>query len=160
MIDFVPRRPESHITDALSGPVTMGRLSRERSMRMLSLMIFGALAVVGGHYFYSQGLSLTGTAMAQSPTPSGTTAGSLADLTTLSDRFETVSRYVLPAVVSIEARKPITGASAGAALRTTEDSGSGVIVAAVDSPGTIVITNNHVISGARPEQININLADG
>jgi serine protease Do len=129
-------------------------------MRMLSLMVFGALAVLGGHYFYSQGWSFSGVAMAQSPAPAGVPAGSLGDLSALSDRFETVSRYVLPAVVSIEAKKPIAAVTPGATARTTEDSGTGVIVAAVDIPGTIVITNNHVISGARPEQININLADG
>jgi S1-C subfamily serine protease len=128
-------------------------------MRILIFMVFGALAVIGGEFFYSQGLSFSGPAKAQSPT-TGAAPNNLAELTALSDRFETVARYVLPAVVSIEARKPIAGVSPGAATRTTEDSGTGVIVAAFDSPGSIVITNNHVISGARPEQININLADG
>jgi serine protease Do len=126
-------------------------------MRMLSMMVFGALAVVVGNYFYSQGFRLPGAALAQGPSPSGAPGGNLADLSALSDRFESVARYVLPAVVSIEARKPVIGTSVG---KTTEDSGTGVIVAAIDVPGIIVITNNHVISGAKPEQININLADG
>src|SRR5205814_8608227 len=82
-----------------------------------------------------------------------------ADLTTLSDRFEAVARRLGPAVVSIEAVKP-SGTKPDGKTRTVEDSGSGVLVAAEDGRGTLVITNNHVVTGAQPAQISVNLSDG
>ncbi len=129
-------------------------------MRLLTFVCFGTLAVVVGNYFYSQGFRLSGLAMGQSPASTNALSGNLADLTALSDRFESVARLVLPSVVSIEAKKPVTNNATGTTLRTTEDSGTGVIVAAIDGPGIVVITNNHVVAGARPDQVHINLADG
>src|SRR5205823_818253 len=70
----------------------------------------------------------------------------------------TVARTVLPSVVSVEASK--TTAASASKTRTTEDSGTGVIVASADGVGFVVLTNNHVIQGARADQISINLADG
>ncbi len=129
-------------------------------MRLLTFVCLGALAVVIGNYVYSQGFRLSGTAMGQSPASNNGLSGTIADLTALSDRFESVARFVLPSVVSIEAKKPVTTNATGTTLRTTEDSGTGVIVAAIDGPGIVVITNNHVVAGARPDQVHINLADG
>src|SRR5436853_6163136 len=108
-------------------------------MRTLSLIIIGAVAGIGLFVLCNQGLQLTPLARGQN----GATApaGSVGDLTALSDRFETVSRYVLPSVVSIEAKKTATGVVPGATSRTTEDSGTGVIVAAIDAQGVVVITN-------------------
>jgi S1-C subfamily serine protease len=77
----------------------------------------------------------------------------------LSDRFEAVARRVGPAVVSIEAVKP-NGTKPDGKPRTIEDSGSGVLVAADDGRGTVVLTNSHVVTGAQPSQISINLSDG
>jgi S1-C subfamily serine protease len=89
----------------------------------------------------------------------GEPGGSVAELTALSDRFEAIARRLGPAVTSVEAVKPATPTS-GKTAKTVEDSGSGLIVAAEGGPGYLVLTNNHVISGARPDQISINLADG
>lgn len=126
-------------------------------MRALSLMVIGAVAGVGFFVLCNHGLQLTPIARGQNGTAPPSNAP---ELIQLSDRFETVARYVLPAVVSIEAKKTSTVVTPGTTARTTEDSGTGVIVAAIDAPGIVVITNNHVISGARADQININLADG
>jgi S1-C subfamily serine protease len=63
----------------------------------------------------------------------------------LSDRFEAIAARVLPAVVSVEAIKP---PRAG-------------IIAKLEGRAThFVLTNNHVIAQARPDQITISLSDG
>jgi S1-C subfamily serine protease len=72
-----------------------------------------------------------------------------------SDRFESVFRQVSPAVVAIEATKP----PAVGKTKPTEESGSGIIVKMDGIRGVVVVTNNHVISGAKPENITIHLAD-
>ncbi|MBM4072544.1 MAG: PDZ domain-containing protein [Planctomycetes bacterium] len=76
----------------------------------------------------------------------------------LSDHFENLARKVGPAVVSIEAVKSARGSDNG--KRPVEESGSGVLVKITGHTGYLVITNNHVITQARPEQITIHLADG
>ena len=79
----------------------------------------------------------------------------------LSDRFEAVVRQVGPCVVSIDATKPPAPAAAGGAGRgrPTEESGSGVLFRPEGVKGTLVLTNNHVVAAARPEQITVHLAD-
>jgi len=73
----------------------------------------------------------------------------------LGERFEAVIRQTAPSVVSVEAVKP----PAPGKTKPTEESGSGVIVQIDGVPGPVVITNNHVISGSKPEQITVHLAD-
>jgi S1-C subfamily serine protease len=65
-----------------------------------------------------------------------------------------------PAVVAVEASKPATSTANGKTTKPVEESGSGVIVHLDGRPGFFVLTNNHVIAQARPEQISINLSDG
>jgi serine protease Do len=86
-------------------------------------------------------------------------------LVQLSDRFEAIAAKIIPAVVSVEAVKPAkpnpnpsTGGSDK--KKPIEESGSGVIIKIGGRPGYFVLTNNHVISQARAEQITIHLADG
>jgi serine protease Do len=122
--------------------------------RALICLFVGGCAFFGGAAAVSLGPKL------QAQLPSAVAAPSAAnDLTALSDRFETVARRLSPAVVSIEAVKP-SGTKPDGKPRTVEDSGSGVIVAAEAGRGAIVITNNHVITGAAAGQISINLSDG
>jgi S1-C subfamily serine protease len=80
------------------------------------------------------------------------------DLDRLSERFEAVARKVTPAVVYVEASKPGKVASSKAGV--VEESGSGVLIHIAGHKSTFVLTNNHVIANASPEQITINLADG
>src|SRR5262249_41218313 len=83
------------------------------------------------------------------------------DVFKLGDRFEEVARKISPAVVYIEVIKPASPSVSGTSrTRTQEESGSGVIIRAEDGRGFLVLTNNHVIAQAKPEQITINLADG
>ena len=77
----------------------------------------------------------------------------------LSDRFESVAAKVLPAVVSVEAVKP-PKLNAGPKAKVIEESGSGVIVKSDVKAGYFVITNNHVVSQSKNEQITIQLPDG
>jgi serine protease Do len=80
-------------------------------------------------------------------------------LAQLSERFETVAGKVLPAVVAVEAVKP-PKANANPKAKVVEESGSGVIVKSDVKAGYFVITNNHVVSQSKNEQITITLPDG
>jgi S1-C subfamily serine protease len=122
-------------------------------------MVLGAACAAGGMYLYSNGVRLGGLALGQSPAGPAAVTGGIGDLTALSDRFEAVARNVLPAVVSIEAKKTMA-ANPNSTSRTAEDSGSGVLVASADGQGTVVLTNFHVVKGARPDQVSVILADG
>src|SRR4051794_26543129 len=64
----------------------------------------------------------------------------------LGDRFEQVIRKTSPSVVAIEAIKPPAPSLSGKS-KPVEESGSGVIVRIDGMRGTVIITNNHVISG-------------
>lgn len=130
-------------------------------LKTVLVFVGGVGIALGVNHIYSQGYRLNFSGLAFGQSPSGGAGGSagLAELGALSDRFEAVAKLVLPAVVSIEAKKTSTPAP-GATSRTTEDSGSGVIIAGADGTGAVVITNNHVITGARNDQIHVNLADG
>jgi serine protease Do len=71
-------------------------------------------------------------------------------------RFDEVIRRVAPAVVTVDAVKP----AASTRTKPVEESGSGAIVRLPNSVGLFVLTNHHVISGARPGEITVTLADG
>ncbi len=81
------------------------------------------------------------------------------DVVALSERFQLVSKKLAPAVVSIEARKLSTLPNSGT-KKQLEDSGSGVIVKLEGKPGYYVLTNNHIVEGATPQNIMLQLADG
>jgi serine protease Do len=121
-------------------------------MRILTSLVLGGCAFLGGATVVWLGPNISGRAF-------GDPGGSLSELNALSDRFEAIYRRLGPAVTSVEAVKPATPAT-GKTAKTVEDSGSGVIIQAEGGRGYLVLTNNHVISGARPEQISINLGDG
>jgi S1-C subfamily serine protease len=70
----------------------------------------------------------------------------------LSDRFEAIATRVLPAVVSVEAIKPPRAVTNGKG-KPVEESGTGIIVKLEGRAAHYVLTNNHVIAQARPEQI-------
>lgn len=73
-------------------------------------------------------------------------------------RFETLVQKIMPTVVSVDAIKP---ALPGAAKnKPTEESGSGVLVQLAGYKGTFVITNNHVVSGSKVQDITVTLNDG
>ena len=84
---------------------------------------------------------------------------SASEVLRVSERFEAVARLVSPAVVYVEATKS-SGPAAANKTRSVEESGSGVIVRVSGQRNPLVLTNNHVIAQAAPEQIAINLADG
>ena len=73
--------------------------------------------------------------------------------------LKTVSKLVGPSVVHIEAdasRRPAL--RVGGNNRHVEENGSGVIIELAGKP--YVLTNRHVLAGAPPPRIKINLADG
>lgn len=87
------------------------------------------------------------------------TANVVTDLVSIGDRFEMVAKKVSPAVVYVEARKPIEAKASGSA-KVVEESGSGVLVRWENRRDYLVLTNNHVIAGAAPEQIIVKLGSG
>src|SRR5262249_10261799 len=134
-------------------PITMKRLAM--------LLLMGGCASVGGAFTVLLSSKLVGPAVAQSPnfTPAYTTSSG-SDLQQLGNRFEDVALRLSPAVVSVEASKPSVTPSSSNKGRTLEESGSGVIIRGENQRGYLVLTNNHVIAQARPEDITISLADG
>jgi S1-C subfamily serine protease len=124
--------------------------------RVILSCLVGGCALLGGSAVMIP-LQIGGSATAQVPPP----PESAPDLITqLGDRFEAIARKVGPAVVAIEAVKPPRSAGAEVGRgKPVEESGSGIIIKVDGRPGYLVLTNNHVIAQARPEQITIHLAD-
>jgi S1-C subfamily serine protease len=118
--------------------------------RVFVLAFLGVSAFAGG--------SLVVTLSPQLVTPAVAQTGGRTDLLVLGERFEIVARQVSPAVVAVEATKPATSGTGKS--RTVEESGSGVVIRVDGRPELMVLTNNHVIAQAPPEQITINLSDG
>jgi len=131
--------------------------------RLLLLLFLGGCASFGGVSSVALSPQLQAPVAAQpqpSPGPAAPApAPAAVDVVRVSDRFEWVARRVAPAVVSVEATKPASSGN-GKSSKPVEESGSGVIMHMDGRPGFFVLTNNHVIAQARPEQISINLADG
>jgi len=78
-----------------------------------------------------------------------------ADVDRLGERFEAVVRRMSPSVVAVEAVKP----KREGARKSSEDSGSGVLLRWPGQRGLVVLTNNHVVAEAAPQQISVSLAD-
>ena len=119
------------------------------------------ICVLGAALFLAAGavVSVPGPLGAWLNAQPGSPLGQADPVLQLSDRFETVAARVLPAVVSVEAVKPPKVAPDGKS-KPVEESGSGVIVKLDGRPGHFVLTNNHVIAQARPDQITLSLPDG
>ncbi len=133
--------------------------------RALFVLFLGACATVGGSLVATLGPRLVIPAGAQVPAtpavvPVPSPQPAPAELTALSDRFEAITRKVLPAVVAVEARRVTKSSFQGGKDRVVDESGSGVLVKLAGWTGTLVLTNNHVVTGARPDQITVHLADG
>jgi S1-C subfamily serine protease len=119
--------------------------------RIATLMFLGMCA------FFGSGVAVTLAPRFEAPAVAqGQTLGP-GEAAKLSDRFELVARQVAPAVVAVEASKPAAG---NAKAKPVEESGSGVIIRAEGQRYFLVLTNNHVVAQAAPEQITISLADG
>jgi S1-C subfamily serine protease len=81
------------------------------------------------------------------------------DVARVGERFEFVARKVSPAVVAVEAIKQTQSRGSTGKSRSIDESGSGVLIRIARHPGIYVLTNNHVIQQAPPEQITVSLAD-
>ena len=123
--------------------------------RLLPILLYGGCAFGGGLASVLIAPRLVGPATAQSQLPSVVYPTPGTDVLKIGDRFEMVSRRVSSAVVAVEATKP--AASGG---KSSEEAGSGVIIRLDGRPGFFVITNNHVVTQARPDQITLSMADG
>lgn len=110
----------------------------------------------------SVGLAVGGhlNTLRMSPSVQATTAGNAAvssgaDVLMLSsDHIAQVAETVMPSTVHIQAVRVEKDG------RKTEETGSGVIMRSQFVNGYFVVTNNHVIRGARLEDIKLRLADG
>jgi S1-C subfamily serine protease len=124
--------------------------------RALTFLGLAVSAFLGGGLAVTLGPRLDARLHAQGPE---STTAPVIDPLKLSDRFEVVARKLAPAVVYVEATKPTKSSAPGRPATTLEESGSGVLVRAGAPQQTLVLTNNHVIAQAAPEQITVNLAD-
>jgi serine protease Do len=144
-------------------------------MKRIALLLFlGSCSFLGG--MLAVGVSqrglpaalgqppVLGAPGAQTPVLPGTPAAdprpATNDLARFSEQFEWVARRVSPTVVAIEATKPAPAKSSGTTRsKPVEESGSGVLVRMDGHRGVYVITNNHVVHQATPQQITVSLAD-
>lgn len=74
--------------------------------------------------------------------------------------FSLVAQAVSPSVVHIVARKPGPVEDQDTGSRIIEETGSGVIVRPDGQSAVFVLTNHHVVSGSRTEDITVTLHDG
>jgi serine protease Do len=116
------------------------------------VLFLGGCALLGG-----SGAMILVPRMTSSASAEPSVVGGKEELTRTSDRFESVARKVSPAVVAIEATKP--PASSTPRGKTIEESGSGVLIRVDGQRGLLVLTNNHVITGAAANQITVSLSD-
>ncbi len=114
----------------------------------------GACAALGGMLAVTFGIHGLSPAVAQMTPP-----GSTIDVGRVGERFEYVARKVSPAVVAVEAVKQTPARGSSGKSRSVDESGSGVLIRIARYPGVYVLTNNHVIQQAPPEQITVSLAD-
>jgi S1-C subfamily serine protease len=124
--------------------------------RVLWMVFVGSCAAAGGAAAQKLSVGLETPAAAQGAAEARPPAA--VDIFRSAERFEAVAAQVSPAVVYIEATKPRP--SSDRKPGPLEESGSGVVIRYPGRAGFLVLTNNHVVNGAAPEQITLNLADG
>ncbi|MGF1581306.1 MAG: S1C family serine protease [Gemmataceae bacterium] len=127
-------------------------------MKQSALLLFvGACACAGGSAAVVT-LRTGNPAMAQ--TQSFESSSNLDSVVRLGLVFQTVAEKVSPAVVSVESTFPAKQTRIGGQKgKMLEESGSGFVVQFPNQKGYYVLTNNHVIADAKPNQITIRLAD-
>jgi S1-C subfamily serine protease len=81
-----------------------------------------------------------------------------AGASTLPENFAQIVDQVMPSVVSVDAVKVVL--PAGKAKQPAEESGSGVVVRLEPLRGLYVVTNDHVVAGAKANTISVTLNDG
>jgi S1-C subfamily serine protease len=131
-------------------------------MKRVGLVLFvGCCAFLGGEAAVSLAPKLQAPVSAQPQPVVPPQPPPAPDPVRTGERFEEVARKVSPAVVYVEAVKPArTAATASGKNHPTEESGSGVLIRLEGQRNVFVLTNNHVIAQATPEQITITVADG
>ncbi|HZV04928.1 MAG TPA: trypsin-like peptidase domain-containing protein [Gemmataceae bacterium] len=125
--------------------------------RVVMTCFLGACSCLGGILAVAFGIHGISPAIAQIGPAQST--GSTLDAARISERFEYVARKVSPAVVAVEAVKQAPARGNNGKTRSIDESGSGVLIRIARYPGVYVLTNNHVIQQAPPDQITISLAD-
>lgn len=125
-------------------------MARRTTTVLWSAGMLAAGLAIGGHL---DSLRIAQPAQATARTGAVVTSG--ADVLMLSsDHIGQVSESIMPSTVHIQAvRKEKDG-------RKVEETGSGVIMRSEFVNGYFVVTNNHVIRGARLDDIQLRLADG
>lgn len=125
-------------------------MARRTGTFLWSVGILSIGLAIGGHLD-----SLRLAQPVQAITAANSSLASGGDVLMLSgDHIAQVSRSVMPSTVHIQAvRKEKDG-------RKVEETGSGVVMRSEFVNGYFVVTNNHVIRGARLEDIQLRLADG
>lgn len=133
--------------------IPLGSLMKAKCFS-LGLMIASSFA--GGWFAVS--LSDRMVAPLQAQASVGLASPLAAESNLLGERFEKIARRVLPAVISVEARK--IAQKPDGTKRTYQESGSGVLIQWAGRPGYYVLTNNHVVTGTEPHKVHVQLADG
>src|SRR5262245_15574090 len=111
--------------------------------RILPWCFLGVCAFVGGLVATALGPRVVQPVFGQGSTLSAVPSSGN-EVLKLGERFEQVARKVSPSVVAVEAVKPpVPGKT-----KPIEESGSGVIIRPDGAGPLVVLTNNHVVTGA------------
>jgi serine protease Do len=125
-------------------------------MRRIAMTCFlGVCSCLGGVLAVAFGIHGLSPAVAQMNAP----RSGGGDVARVGERFEFVAKKVSPAVVAVEAVKQTQPRGSSGKSRSIDESGSGVLIRVARHPGIYVLTNNHVIQQAPPDQITVSLAD-
>ncbi|QEL16877.1 S1C family serine protease [Limnoglobus roseus] len=93
-------------------------------------------------------------AMAQSPLPAPPQSYGAAG-----EPFDVLAARLAPSIVAVDAVKPQQPSTTNKG-KPLEESGSGVLLTFEKQPNVFAVTNNHVVSGAKAEEITVTLNDG
>ncbi len=93
-------------------------------------------------------------AVAQAPLPAAAPP-----FAPVGDAFDVVAAKLAPSVVAVDALKPRLPSTVNKG-KPTEESGSGVLLRLDRENGIFAVTNNHVVSGAKADEITVTLHDG
>ncbi len=149
-------------------------MRRRTSSVLLTALTFGAGLIAGGVLcrtgptLLGQAANITRTAVGANRAESRkqaddeiyeTLARQFTQFQQVNRTFELVARAVSPTVVHIIAHKTARNDETRR-TRQFEETGSGVIVRSARAQGLYVLTNHHVVDGAKPAKIRIYLQDG
>lgn len=137
-------------------PITRTALVGNTTTMRQTTTIFGVvlLGAVLGSLATNLLVQPTTPAVAQSPLPAAPQ-----NFGAIGEPFDVIAARLAPSIVAVDAVKPQQPSTTNKG-KPLEESGSGVLLQFDKQAGVFAVTNNHVVSGAKAEEITVTLNDG